>query len=231
MTELPHDIFILENLKKLNISNNPIKKITPFIGRLKPLRILIMENNKFSYLPKEIGNLTNLIKLDLSSNKCLKYIPKEIGKLINLSELNITGNESLKKLPEEIGNLTNLDIINIDYKYSIAKYIDDEFDTFTILNLCHRGLKEIPFDIIKIINLEKLNISNNQIIKLPPLMATLKKLKIIDMRGNQLEEFPDFLYKISHFEKLIVDRIPSFVSSKKINTIINLLFIWENRKN
>jgi len=51
-------------------------------------------------LPKEIGNLVNLIKLCLSNNQ-LTELPKEIGNLVNLTELDLGGNQ-LTELPKEL---------------------------------------------------------------------------------------------------------------------------------
>ena len=47
-----------------------------------------LAHNQLEYLPKEIGDLSNLQKLDLNHN-LLKELPKEIGRLSNLQEMNL----------------------------------------------------------------------------------------------------------------------------------------------
>jgi internalin A len=64
-----------------------------------------------SDLPPEIGQLTNLISLDLRDNK-LHSLPESIGQLINLTSIDLSGNQ-LYTLPESIGQLTNLNSFNI----------------------------------------------------------------------------------------------------------------------
>jgi hypothetical protein len=63
-------------------------------------------NNNLANLPKEIGVLTNLTKLDLDSNQ-LSNLPKEIGALTNLTSLDLRKN-NLANLPKETGGLKNL---------------------------------------------------------------------------------------------------------------------------
>ncbi|MCK4934216.1 MAG: hypothetical protein KAR79_01385, partial [Simkaniaceae bacterium] len=57
-------------------------------------------------LPAEIGKLTALKELDLSSNQLIK-IPAEIGELTSLYSLNLMSNQ-LTGLPVEIKSLTKL---------------------------------------------------------------------------------------------------------------------------
>ena len=53
------------------------------IGNLTNLRYLYLSSNQLTKLPREIGNLTNLEKLYLSNNR-LTELPREIGNLTNL---------------------------------------------------------------------------------------------------------------------------------------------------
>ena len=55
---------------------------------------MYLYNNKLQSLPKEIGRLINLQRLDLSYNE-LQSLPKEIGQLINLQFLNLNDNKLL----------------------------------------------------------------------------------------------------------------------------------------
>ena len=64
-----------------------------------------------SYLPSEIGNLTNLLELYLNHNQ-LTSLPESIGNLSNLEELNLSYNQ-LESLPESIANLGNLEVLSV----------------------------------------------------------------------------------------------------------------------
>ena len=62
-------------------------------------------------IPPEIGNLTNLEKLDLRINQLTGSIPPEIGNLTNLTLLDLSENQLTGSIPPEIGNLTNLEYL------------------------------------------------------------------------------------------------------------------------
>jgi|GEM_PF-6822006 len=96
ITELPVDITKLENLENLSIYN----------GQL----VLPRPDLRFNVIPKEIGNLTTLVSLNLGANR-LKTIPPEISNLQNLKSLNIQMNV-IQWLPKEITNLTKLDFFS-----------------------------------------------------------------------------------------------------------------------
>jgi Leucine-rich repeat (LRR) protein len=59
-------------------------------------------------IPKEIGNLTNLIILRLGGSQLTGEIPTEIGNLTNLEQLDLWDNELHGELPESLSNLTKL---------------------------------------------------------------------------------------------------------------------------
>lgn len=75
------------------------------------MKYLVLDTNEFTDIPKEIGNLKNLIQLTLGYTR-LRELPKEIGNLKNLIRLSIQ-NADLRELPEEIINLTNLKLFEI----------------------------------------------------------------------------------------------------------------------
>ena len=84
-------------------------EIPPEIGNLTNLIGLVLSSNQFiGEIPPEIGNLTNLTGLFLNNNQLTGRIPSEIGNLTNLTNLDLSDNELTEEIPSEIGNLTNL---------------------------------------------------------------------------------------------------------------------------
>ncbi|WP_452230048.1 leucine-rich repeat domain-containing protein [Lacinutrix sp. MEBiC02404] len=65
----------------------------------------------FTSIPVEIGNMTNLKEINLSSS-AVSSIPEEIGNLTNLKKLNLSWTK-ISTLPESIKNLKNLKVLNI----------------------------------------------------------------------------------------------------------------------
>jgi|GEM_PF-4490070 len=61
---------------------------------------------KMTYIPKEIGNMTNLRELWLSFNQ-IKEIPSSIGNLTNLEKLYLSGNK-IKEIPQKLNRLKKL---------------------------------------------------------------------------------------------------------------------------
>lgn len=151
LIEIPEEVFMFPNLQILLLNNANMHAITVLGG--------------INVLPKEIGNLTNLIVLDLRLNSINK-LPPEIGKLKNLRLLDLGGNK-LDSLPNEIINLINL----------------------RKLHLGGSPLKNLPEEIRKLIKLEKLNlldIQGCQITELPLEISKLKNLKELRIMCNIL---------------------------------------------
>ena len=67
---------------------------------------LRLDDSNVTNLPKEIGQLTKLKKIDLRDNQ-LTELPDEISNLKNLEILNISNND-INKLPDNIVNLKKL---------------------------------------------------------------------------------------------------------------------------
>lgn len=60
-----------------------------------------------------------------------------------------------------------------------------------ILNLKGQGIKALPDDIIKLVNLEQLDLSYNSFTSIPPQVFRLPKLKVLCMNNNAIASLPD----------------------------------------
>lgn len=72
------------------------------------------------------------------------------------------------------------------------------------LNLSGKGLTVLPASIGKLVNLEKLNVSNNKLSALPKELAVLKKLKSLNLTANAFTSFPTLVLSMSSLEDLEV---------------------------
>jgi len=148
--------------------------------------IRYFERDKFTELPKEFGNLTNLKFLELGSlvhpEIVLNYLtelPKEIGKLTNLTHLYIQDN-NLTELPKEIRKLTQLKDLKLGFNH----------------------LTQLPKEIGNLKQLEILTMWQNSITELPQEIGNLKQLKGFSIWGNPLEELPQEIVNLTELKKI-----------------------------
>lgn len=91
LTKAPNYIFNMTGIDELNLSDNEIDgALQAEIRNLKNLKVLNLNNNKFTGVPAEVGQLTNLEILDLSNNP-VTGLPYEIQNLKKLKILDLRG--------------------------------------------------------------------------------------------------------------------------------------------
>ncbi|KAM9319953.1 leucine-rich repeat and calponin homology domain-containing protein 1 [Gastrophryne carolinensis] len=166
---IPETLANLQMLTYLNISRNQLASLPACICGL-PLRVLIASNNKIGFLPEEIGQLQQLMELDISCNE-ITSLPQQIGHLKSLRELNLRRNY-LKVLPQEI---VDLPLVKLDI--SCNKVL--------ILPLCFR----------KMVQLQVLVLENNPLQSPPPQVCIKGKIhifKYLSIQACHMEKTGDF---------------------------------------
>lgn len=121
LNALPKGLFELKNLKKLLLGNfeplglscrccdiigkrvttgNRFQNISPDIQKLEKLELLFMKSVGLQQLPKELGNIQSLHRIDVSHNE-LNDIPLEVLRLPNIgnNHISVIGNPIVKWLP------------------------------------------------------------------------------------------------------------------------------------
>eukprot|EP00741_Cyanophora_paradoxa_P011424 tig00020556_g11035.t1 len=105
----------MRNLEVLELFGNQLttealKVAGPELRELRALRVLDLRNNQLRALPPWIGDLANLEKLNVSCNR-IESLPPEIGKLEELKELDIQQNV-IAEFPAEMANMHSLTTLN-----------------------------------------------------------------------------------------------------------------------
>ncbi|XP_052462020.1 leucine-rich repeat and calponin homology domain-containing protein 1-like isoform X2 [Carassius gibelio] len=168
---IPDSIISLQSLTCLNISRNQLSVLPACVCGL-PLRVLNASNNKLNALPESIGQLTNLMELDVSCNE-ITALPRHIGQLRALRELNVHRN-LLCVLPED---LADLPLVKFDFSCNKVSTIP----------VCYR----------KMAQLQSLQLENNPL-QSPPAQICMKGMihifKYLAMEACRSDKMADAMY-------------------------------------
>lgn len=110
LTSIPDDLFQLQHVKNLWLSNNKISSPLPSgLGMMTKLQDLELETNYFTgSIPTEMYSLTNLQNLYLHDNILTGQFSPLFSQMTNLKVLDLDTNYISGELPKEIGMLSQL---------------------------------------------------------------------------------------------------------------------------
>lgn len=150
LTLLPSALSLLgNNLRFLNLSDNPFTYIPPVVGTLVNLRSLWLDHIGLTGFPSEICCLVNLEKLSLVENS-ISEISEDIRNLVNLRWLSLAKN----KLP----HLGQGDIKNCVHFTKLVK-----LETLVLLD---NQVSEYPLVLCSLKRLANINLRRNRIFSL-----------------------------------------------------------------
>ncbi|GEQ68273.1 hypothetical protein JCM33374_g1940 [Metschnikowia sp. JCM 33374] len=176
---LPKAFGKLSHLVTLNLSSNYFQKFPECITELSHLQDLDLSYNDLAKIPDSIGKLTKLVKLNLSTNKLSKCLPQAMSKLVELKRLDIRYNR-----------ISNIDVLgslpNLEVMYASKNFISsfsDKMEKLRLLHLDRNPITSLEFEIV------------------------LQMLTVLDLSKAKVTALPaEFVSKIPHVEKLVLDR-------------------------
>ncbi|XP_054778380.1 receptor-like protein 43 [Prosopis cineraria] len=155
----------------------------------------------------QLGNLSFLVELDLSSNNFYGQIPTELVQLRRLKLLNLSYNDFQGRVPIWIGDLSTLEHLNLQnnsFDGSIPIEVG-RLERLKILRLSRNKLSGIiPQTITNLSSLELLHLSYNTLSGgIPNEIGDLPRLQIIYLGDNQLAgSIPISLFNISLLQEV-----------------------------
>jgi Leucine-rich repeat (LRR) protein len=192
------------SLEELKIIHSLVEKIPRSIGKLSNLTKLDLESNNIETIPESLWDLSKLTYLNLGTNQ-INNISGSIGKLLNLTYLNLSGNE-FEHLPESIVHLQKLTEFMINF--GILSDLPDSIGNLSNLERLYisgTNLTELPQSIGDLLNLEILDINYSNLKSLPESIGNLSSLKFLDIRHNRLHYLPISIIKILNNIELYLD--------------------------
>jgi leucine-rich repeat protein SHOC2 len=177
-------------------------------------------------LPVNIGKLTNLISLDLSSHQ-IENIPISIGNMSSLTALDLRNNQ-LASLPESISNLSNL--VSLSVSNNTLNYLPNHIDRLSNLESLDIGgnlFSSLPDRFENLKQLDYLDLSNNRFTELPTAIVELTNLKSLYLDGNKITSLPTMISQLTKLETLSLSDNPltDLSIARSLTNLKTLLFL------
>ncbi|XP_028554337.1 receptor-like protein 7 [Dendrobium catenatum] len=240
----PNKIFLLRNLRHLDISNNPmLSGYLPKFLEDSNLEILALSSTNFSgNLPDTIGNLKFLIDLDLSSCQFSGTIPPSLGNLSLLSSLYLSNNNKLHgQVPRPIFQISGLILLSLASN-NFSGVLELEFiknlKKLLYLDLSNSGFSLSIWDAdngslsSSFPNVMFLGLSGCNLTKIPAFIRHQHQMHSLDLSNNRIQgQIPSWLWSIVEQANFLnVDWFISLANNNLIGEIspliCNLSRLW-----
>ncbi|BFZ22335.1 hypothetical protein BsWGS_25374 [Bradybaena similaris] len=166
IADIPVDAFRnVENLNKLSLGSNKLANETNVNAALRPLidtlEILDISLNLLPAIPKVVGGMAKLSKLDISENYIEEITSDRIPPQLKI--LDASYNAYLHTLNDNSFPMSSsLEVLNLSYS-----------ELRTISDLAFRGLQ----------HLQELHLDHNGLTKVPLALTKLNNLNLLDLNG------------------------------------------------
>lgn len=186
LTFLPNWLSDLKHLEVVDLSNNKnlnVKQVFSELATVETLTDLRLNNCKLFYVPVAVRRLSNLKRVSLAHNQ-IKYLPP-IFEFVEWEELDISYN-CIDSLPSSMVFLNALNKLDLSYTPAVTNkknfYILSHLKALKVIDLSGAGAV-VP-EVGNLAHIEDLIIRFGTFSSLPPEVAKLQSLKMIDFRGS-----------------------------------------------
>ncbi|XP_034449276.1 protein flightless-1 homolog [Hippoglossus hippoglossus] len=205
---VPDDIFQLDDLSVLDLSFNQLTEIPRDLENSRNMLVLNLSHNGIDSIPNQLFiNLTDLLYLDLSDNK-LDSLPPQMRRLVHLQTLVLNNNPlmhaQLRQLPVMVA-LQTLHLRNTQRTQSNMPTSLEGLTQLADVDLSCNDLSRVPECLYTLGSLKRLNLSSNQISELSLCIDQWTQLETLNLSRNQLTSLPSAICKLSKLKKLYVN--------------------------
>jgi hypothetical protein len=171
------------------------------------IRLELPGNNLSGILPKELGQLSQLIGMDLSANFIYGTIPAEIGELTALIFLNLANNQLSGDLPEAFYDLVSLQSLELENN-QLTGLLPNRIDRLRKLRFVDLSendfFGDLPSGLYNLMDLEFINLGyNNFSGSVSSEVQKLTKLKRLFLNDNDFHgQIPGTVTDLENLEAL-----------------------------
>ncbi|XP_009277032.1 leucine-rich repeat-containing protein 40 isoform X1 [Aptenodytes patagonicus] len=208
LKSIPEELMQLPHLKSLLLHHNELSHLPDGFGQLVNLEELDLSNNHLTDIPTSFALLINLVRLNLACNQ-LKNLPADISAMKSLRQLDCTKNY-LETVPSKLATMASLEQLYLRKnklrslpEFPSCKLLKElhagenqieilnaenlkHLNSLSVLELRDNKIKSVPDEITLLQKLERLDLANNDISRLPYTLGNLPQLKFLALEGNPL---------------------------------------------
>ncbi|KAI3809113.1 hypothetical protein L1987_25082 [Smallanthus sonchifolius] len=224
--KLSPSLQVLNQLQYLNLSgiNFQSNTLPNNLGSLSNLQVLdISSANLSGSIPYQLANLSNLLRLDLSRNFLRGSIPFSFGDLTSLTYLDMSQNQLGGNIPKSLGNCSSLAQLDLSQNLLNGSMPDimGQLSNLRFLNLSSNSLEGmLPNMTFSFLGYVAMDLSNNHFEGRVPLLPS--RLAALNLSGNRFSGTLSFLCEIDGFV--------SFLDLSNNLFLGNLPDCWANRR-
>lgn len=202
LKELPESLYDAPALRALAISDRELVAL-PSLERLSKLEKLTLSLAAVETLPS-LANLTALRELSISC-AALRQLPELPA---GLRELSITA-PKVSTLPESFAALASLETLLMYCPFTDVRAAC-AISSLKWLRIMDAPLHDLPQELGELAGLQRLEVLETKLEKVPDAVRRLKALTSLDLTGNEpLTTIPEWIGELEALEVLDLSRLPA----------------------
>jgi Leucine-rich repeat (LRR) protein len=202
---LPSSLTLLTTLQELRADGNALTHLLPTINALAKMETLSVSRNKLTSLPDSLSGCTALCVLSCSSNS-ISCLPACLASLWHLRELEVASNRIIDA--PDLSLCTALQRLDLRFnKLTSAPRLPQTSTLFELL-LSSNCIARMP-DVSCSSGLATFDLGGNKLKSIDgKMLIQLKRLKCLDLRNNDISELDPVIGGMTTLQALVLEGNP-----------------------